>query len=130
MKNQFITYGIALKLKELGFDGKCFGYFHIRTKVWYLSETGESLSICKNSLLSGAFISAPLWQQVFRWLREVHDLNISINIMVDGRYNGYNVEFRKGRKYITEYMCAHTYDRAMEVAVNIAMKLITSKHEK
>ena len=27
MKKQFVTYEIALKLKKLGFDEECFGYY-------------------------------------------------------------------------------------------------------
>ena len=27
MKDQFVTYEIALKLKELGFDEECFAYY-------------------------------------------------------------------------------------------------------
>lgn len=30
MKEQFVTYEIALKLKELGFDEKCFYYFNVK----------------------------------------------------------------------------------------------------
>lgn len=28
MKNKFVTYKIASKLKEIGFDEDCIGYFH------------------------------------------------------------------------------------------------------
>ena len=29
MEEQFVTYEIALKLKELGFNEECFGYYHV-----------------------------------------------------------------------------------------------------
>lgn len=62
MKEQFVTYEIALKLKELGFDKKCFGYFGIQNEV--------EIEISYNSnpnLIRRNFISAPLWQQVIDW---------------------------------------------------------------
>lgn len=36
MKEQFVTYEIALKLKELGFDEPCFGYYK-PIKSWMIS---------------------------------------------------------------------------------------------
>ena len=36
MKEQFVTYEIALKLKELGFDEECFGYYTLM-KDWMIS---------------------------------------------------------------------------------------------
>lgn len=36
MKKQFVTYEIALKLKELGFDEDCFGYY-TPMKHWMIS---------------------------------------------------------------------------------------------
>ena len=36
MKEQFVTYEIALKLKELGFDEPCFGYY-TPMKSWMIS---------------------------------------------------------------------------------------------
>lgn len=36
MKKEFVTYEIALKLKELGFDEPCFGYYTIM-KNWMIS---------------------------------------------------------------------------------------------
>ena len=38
MKEQFVNYEIALGLKKLGFDGKCFGYFK-PMKNWMMEGT-------------------------------------------------------------------------------------------
>jgi len=66
MNNEFVSYEIALKLKELGFDEPCFG------KI-YADGGSEQLSYpYKNSDQIGKVTScsAPLYQQVFRWFRE------------------------------------------------------------
>lgn len=65
MKNQFVTYKIALKLKELGFNEECLGYFRNNTKSFHL---GEDTRVQKDSVL------APLWQQVIDWLdnKDIH----------------------------------------------------------
>ena len=40
MQKQFVTYEIALKLKELGFDEPCFGYY-TPIKDWMISANPE-----------------------------------------------------------------------------------------
>ena len=73
MKEQFVTYEIALKLKELGFDEKCFGYYseqHDKTKLLCLYQEEDYFDEIR--------LEAPLWQQVIDWLREKYNLYISI----------------------------------------------------
>ena len=60
MKEQFVTYEIALKLKELGFDEECLGAY-IPDENNYL-EIGGIFKECKS------LIKAPLWQQAIDWL--------------------------------------------------------------
>ena len=72
MKEQFVTYEIALKLKELGFDEPCLGLYY-SNRFWFNDgfEDGaneEDFSI--NSELSYGCIAAPLWQQIVDWFRE------------------------------------------------------------
>lgn len=67
MKNQFVTYEIALKLKELGFDEPCLSY-------WFTVK-GNNPQISKNDIYFNGYKNyhdgntiAPLWQQVIDWL--------------------------------------------------------------
>ena len=71
MNKEFCTYEQALALKELGFDEPCFGYY----KHEELLIEGKY----KNSD-HGFSISAPLYQQAFRWFREKHNLYSEINL--------------------------------------------------
>ena len=97
MKEQFVTYEIALKLKELGFDEDCFGYYR-PMKEWMMEGTkfnferhfhgcnwanpnntmyfmyvqnsfGDRTACVKNSEFTKAIenIAVPLWQQVIDW---------------------------------------------------------------
>jgi len=83
LQNQFVTYEIALKLKELGFDEPCI--------VYYNTKSQESLCCCqlggfineieeedfhKNSIEDKC--SAPLYSQIEDWLRENHGKHIRI----------------------------------------------------
>ena len=62
MEKEFIPYEQALALKELGFNEPCFGLYAPPSKTVFLHHYG---------LLSAKEqISAPLFQQAFRWFRE------------------------------------------------------------
>lgn len=75
MENQFVFYDLALKLKELGFDEECFGYYTV-DEVLNL----DSLKMFKDGDLttitsqSDWTTLAPLWQQVFDFMIEKHNL--------------------------------------------------------
>ena len=71
MKEQFVTYEIALKLKELGFDEECCAIY--RKDRLYPILGFEKINSTKQSV-----ITASLWQQVIDWLREKHNLCIEI----------------------------------------------------
>jgi len=92
MKKQFVTYEIALKLKELGFDEKCFALFNSshnnpdpyptinldREGFNELTYMDWNTLYVKDS--NKHLVSAPLWQQVIDWLREEYKFHIGISV--------------------------------------------------
>jgi hypothetical protein len=68
MNKEFVSYEIALKLKELGFKEQCFSFYDIEKKL-YASEGYYKIGY---NVLNEEVI-APLYQQVFRWFREEHN---------------------------------------------------------
>jgi hypothetical protein len=71
MEKEFISYEIALKLKELGFDEPCFTYYY---NINGIIRTGIEVHIHNAWTYAGTkkieTTLAPLYQQVFRWFRE------------------------------------------------------------
>jgi len=81
MEKEFVTYEIALLLKELGYIGDdCFGVY-IKSII---SNEGVLVNFATDDLngidLVGE-VNAPLWQQVINWLREKHNYNITYNVL-------------------------------------------------
>lgn len=84
MKNLFVSYEIAKKLKELWFDEACLGYFSNwgnQEPFLITCEYGtekESCSIRRKNYLC----STPSYEQAIDWFFEKHDIFISpiINI--------------------------------------------------
>ena len=115
MKEQFVTYEIALKLKELGFDEQCLMYFD-----------KEELNYCphwfnNSSLIPNGDISAPLWQQVIDWFREKHDITIDIAKIYNGTDN-YHFALNLEWEYFEG-----TYYEAREQAILKAIELCQKK---
>jgi hypothetical protein len=71
MEKEFVSYEIALALKELGFDEPCLMVYNykkqviLNNKIPYKERTNQP-----NPYLC----TAPLKQQVFRWFREKYEL--------------------------------------------------------
>jgi len=90
MKNQFVPYELAVKLKELGFDDPCFARF--RKGEFQLNTLGKAIEHNSQQIVIGD-VSAPLWQQAFDWFREEGVIS-----WIDRNDNTfrYNIEFSNG----------------------------------
>lgn len=79
MKEQFVPYELAIKLKELGFDEKCFSGYNLEWNgqmkfAQQVPYVGDNYGWGKYSHHNKHIIKAPLWQQAFDWFRENHDM--------------------------------------------------------
>ena len=131
MKNQFVTYEIALKLKELGFGKKCFAYYYNPTGL-HIGDSGYSFS---NGFITPAHVEnicqddiaciAPLWQQVIDWLREIYKIHILIQRVIGNR--GTDIESESWTFEGTVWKSWPTYYKAREQSILKALELITNK---
>jgi hypothetical protein len=94
MSNEFVSYEIALKLKELGFDEPCIcGYNSYQLlKNKYSSSFDDDF--VKWDEKYDKDLKAPLYQQVFRWFREKYGLEIIL------RPDAINAPEKKLREYV------------------------------
>ena len=70
MEKEFVTYELALKMKELGYNEPCFG-FHSKIHGLMMVKTSGSSSLYKDA---GECL-APTYSQAFRWFREMYGLD-------------------------------------------------------
>ena len=72
MRKEFVSYEIALKLKELGFDEPCLFAYYGKSNLSNFKESDYELCGDRHnsSFKEDGRVSAPLYQQVFRWFRE------------------------------------------------------------
>jgi len=93
MNEEFIPYEEALILKELGFDlqGEEFGYYYLYNNKPSL-ETQSSYDYGTHNNR----VSAPLFQQAFRWFREKYNMYCTIMPADLGKYEKGNPDFQAG----------------------------------
>lgn len=70
----FVTYDIAVKLKEKGFNVECHAYYEPLKHCLNLSRVLQTNSLAENYNC----ITAPTISQVLKWLREEKCLHIEI----------------------------------------------------
>jgi len=68
MSKEFVSYDIALAMKELGFDKKCFKSYQIVKAGLGGQEYIELMDVAYDDFID--LCHAPLYQQAFRWFRE------------------------------------------------------------
>ena len=78
MRKEFVSYEIALKLKELGFDEPCLFAYYGKSNLSNFKESDYELCGDRHnsSFKEDGRVSAPLYQQVFRWFREKYNAHI------------------------------------------------------
>ena len=76
MEKEFVPFELAVKLKELGFNEPCWGYYHV--------NEGYSIgyAFCYSDAESQPEIGylAPTFSQAFRWFREKYNLYQDISV--------------------------------------------------
>lgn len=125
MKEQFVTYDIALKLKVLGFDEECLARYLVVTE--WEKPTGEiRLQISNNCTNThNALFKAPLWQQVIDWFRIKYNWLIVVDVASSNEYYVAVREFDEYGTIISKipYKTYSIYDEAREQAILKAIEL-------
>jgi hypothetical protein len=95
MEKEFVPYKEALALKKLGFDEPCFSVYY-DTKE-FKSYTGEWLEY-NSKFNNKGIISAPLFQQAFRWFREKFIIYVLPKVTLDSNGDWFYCEIYNKQK--------------------------------
>lgn len=79
IKEDFVSYDIALLLKEKGFREKCIATYNLQTLEFNVEEVYQDWT----SKWQGYYVSVPTLQMALKWLRDVHHLYIAVGIGCD-----------------------------------------------
>lgn len=104
MEKEFVSFEIALALKELGFEEPCFGSID---QIGYIHVKG-SKSSPRGSMMYNT-IDCPTLSQAFRFFREKYHLIGCIDFHASYKNYMYNI---KEFEYITHRTRIETYEEA------------------
>lgn len=79
MKEDFVTYDLAVKLKEKGFNVECHAYYEPLKHCLNLSRVLQTNSLTENYNC----ITAPTISQVLKWLRLEWEIFIHIDVRIN-----------------------------------------------
>ena len=120
IESNFVPYQIAVDMKSIGFNEPCFGFYR-KEKLYlcdYKNVNEEKISI----------ISAPLYQQAFKFFKERYNFISEINVYSTS--DGYSYTFKILCKKYTPYKEANnawvTYE---ETELECIKKLIEMTKE-
>ncbi len=121
MTKEFLPYDRALKLKQLGFDEPCLGFYE-RNQELIIQECfitdfhGDSLQCV-----------APLFQQAFRWFRDEHGHN---GVVEGCKKHGFEwCIFPDMEHYIKPPNNFNTYEEAELACIDKLIELVELKQQ-
>ena len=143
MEKEFVSYSIALKLKELGFDEKCLGFYYqaIETE-WFDFRSGGNIRFNEGNPIilnySGKIglerdeiylCKAPLYQQTFCWFREKHNYSGEVYYYDSSDFGKwyFDIEPLKpdGERYTTSIKEGfNTYSEAQEKLIEKLIEIV------
>lgn len=122
LRDLFVPYKIALRLKKKGFNEPCLASFKNK-KLQLILIDGKT--------------QAPTYQQAVNWLREVHKKQIRVNAIAHNGKMYWRYEFQRldldslghwlqsGLMYhVPSKQMSETYDGALLKAIEEALKII------
>lgn len=101
----FVTFGIAKKLKEKGFDELCLAYYTNDDTLYYnyshkpgacYKDCYLSHNLMPKDSVSGKFADAPTTLQVLKWLREEKKIYVLIEVEYEDWFEYKIVQTIKG----------------------------------
>ncbi|MFW6225475.1 MAG: hypothetical protein ACOC3V_00785 [bacterium] len=123
MKNQFVPVELAIKLKELGFNDPCFGYFDIKGLNAH-KHPKNPMNLNSNWVedKKNTIVSAPIYQQVFEWFRMVHE----IDIYPMNYKNGYTfiINQNKDNYVYWRNKMPYSYDKARDICIKKLINIL------
>jgi hypothetical protein len=133
MTKEFVPYELAVKLKQLGFNEPCFFAFDNCSHPMRCSDlrTNEQKFDGVN-YNSSSYTSQPTFSQAFRWFREKHQLDTSINTV----YSKYNDALSKKYSGVIDDKSVFTnigfydaYEEAELACLDKLIEIVTKQQE-
>ena len=115
IEEQFVSFETAKLLKEAGFDVPCFNQYTERGTIWHCDCP-------ENFNKSQCVTSCPTQALAARWLREVHEIDVMVDVY-NRDYYVCNV-YKNKHLMIIRNIVTSSFEKALEEGLREAIKLI------
>lgn len=127
--NDYVSYELAIKLKECGFDEPCDHYYTPNKAIRIVKDNALAPEISNNRFLDeiddGCCTAVPLWHAQ-KWLREKKKLHILVDSDLYGKW--YYKVFPIGECCMDEGNSNYvTYEQALSAGISAALDLLAGK---
>lgn len=119
MNEDFVTYELAVKLKERGFNEPCYGYYH-------RGGGDNSFEVCGNgdcdflNSKNKHRIATPTISQVLKWMRKEKKIYVSVEVECEDWFEYKIVQLIKNTRR-TGTRVYETYDDAMLAGIEYVL---------
>lgn len=127
MNEEYVTYEQAVRLKALGFDWCCMT-FYVDDIIKLPCSEIKPFPKPKNWNKQQETLSAPSIHQAAKWLRQEHNIHISVNPCFDGRWECQIVDISPLWYFDRCYM-GDSYEAALSAGVSKCLEIINNKTE-
>lgn len=131
MQEQFVPYGLAVRLKKINFHENCMAYFFKGGKINnYFNKyyNNNKLAVIQPFAFH---CTAPLWQQAFDWFREKHNLHSTIiyisKTSIDSGGYMIMIDYINPHKAILDYDSYKTHKEARQALLNKLIKIVENE---
>lgn len=126
MKEEYVIYEQAIKLKELGFKDKCNAYYWTEDKAF---ECTNSI-VHKNSDTCQTVVMAPSLWQAQKWLRDKWRIHVEPNFIYETKFEVV-IKRQKGSIFKRAERQFDSYEEALSFGIDAALELLTdNKNDK
>lgn len=118
LQEQFVPYNIAVKLKELGFNERCFDTYDDTKNTGFSSKRDRTPKI--------------LWQQAFDWFRENYNHSGEVYHYYSGDFGKWHFDIEPlkldGERYTTPVKEGYeNYQKARQACLEKLIKIVDNE---
>ena len=117
MEKEFLPYELALRMKELGFEERCF------TRYYESGKLADSLSYLHHNYFGQ--VNAPTFSQAVRWFREKYKIDFHVDRGF--KYEYYYTILENGKNHPINGFYNNSYEEAELACLDKLIEIVEGR---
>lgn len=132
IEDEFVTYDLALRMKQLGFNKPCMSCFFNDGAKEFFPGSVSSANEFTQKMLELGHVPTPTWQSAFSWFRKEYGLSGWVNesFVGNSRQGVISIKSEIGLKYYpTTTNFFDTYEEAQQSCLEKLIEIVEKQKE-